>query len=319
MLKISLIIPVYNVAKYVDKCLLSCEKQDILSDEYEIIVVNDGTKDNSLSVVERVAKDYSNIRILSQENQGLSMARNNGLDVAKGEYMWFIDSDDWIEENCLSEICSRLDGKIDLLQLQYRYAYDDSSRNQNEKICRIDVPIAGREQMLRGGIPAPAPFTIYRRQFLIDNRLRFYPGIYHEDSEFKPRVLYLAKSIRSYNEVVYNYYQRSEGSIMSTFRLKNGKDILFVNNRLLDFVRKESVESHCRKCFYQNIALNLNTLLFGLRQLPEETKTEMMIELIENKHQFRKMFSSGILKYQVEALIFCLNVRLGLAVHRLMR
>ena len=103
-MKLSIIIPVYNVEKYVEKCLRSCAEQDLPSDEYEIIVVNDGTKDSSLEIVERVAKDYSNIAIISQENAGLSAARNKGLSLAKGEYIWFIDSDDWIEKNCLQKI-----------------------------------------------------------------------------------------------------------------------------------------------------------------------------------------------------------------------
>lgn len=89
-LKLSIIIPVYNVAPYVEKCLRSCAEQDIPSEDYEIIVINDGTPDNSLEIVERVAKDYPNIIIHSQDNAELSAARNKGLSLAKAKYVWFV-------------------------------------------------------------------------------------------------------------------------------------------------------------------------------------------------------------------------------------
>ena len=124
---LSIIIPVYNVEKYIEKCLLSCIKQDISYEDYEIVVVNDGSPDNSITIVERIAKDYSNIRIINQENQGLSGARNTGMKHAKGNYIWFVDSDDYIEENCLGRIVSYLNGDLDILQLQYRHVFEDGT------------------------------------------------------------------------------------------------------------------------------------------------------------------------------------------------
>ena len=101
-MKISLIIPVYNVEQYIGRCLQSCLCQPhVAADDYELVIVNDGTKDNSMHVVEKMTRDYPNVTIINQHNQGLSMARNAGLKAAQGEYVWFIDSDDWIEDNCL--------------------------------------------------------------------------------------------------------------------------------------------------------------------------------------------------------------------------
>ena len=94
---LSIIIPVYNVEKYIHRCLTSCCKQsDASLDEYEIIIINDGTPDNSMDVVYNIAKKYSNIVIFNQKNKGLSAARNQGLEIAKGEYVQFLDSDDWL-------------------------------------------------------------------------------------------------------------------------------------------------------------------------------------------------------------------------------
>ena len=113
-LKLSIIVPVYNVEKYVEKCL---ESLCGLKIENEIIVVNDGTKDSSLEIVERFKENHKNenIIIISQENQGLSEARNNGLKAAKGEYISFIDSDDFVDtENYEKFINEVTEDKVDI-------------------------------------------------------------------------------------------------------------------------------------------------------------------------------------------------------------
>ena len=101
MKKISLIIPVYNVEKYLENCINSCLKQDISINDYEIIIVNDGSPDDCWNIIQRYANQHSNIKTINKENGGLSSARNAGINVAEGELIWFIDSDDSIKENCL--------------------------------------------------------------------------------------------------------------------------------------------------------------------------------------------------------------------------
>lgn len=182
-MKLSIIIPMFNVELYIEKCLLSCLHQDVPSSEYEIVVVNDGSPDNSLQIAEHIASTVDNVTVVSQENGGLSVARNTGLLHAKGEYVWFVDSDDWIEENCLAGILKRLDKtQPDFLQLQYRLAYDDES-NDKDVYCTVDGVVSGVQQINNGDVPHPAQFAIYRKNFLIENNLLFYPGIFHEDSE----------------------------------------------------------------------------------------------------------------------------------------
>ena len=102
MIQLSIVIPIYNVEKYLYTCLLSIMTQDIPLTDYEVILINDGSSDGSLVIAERFAAQYSNIRLISQENRGLSGARNRGIEEAQGEYIWFIDSDDYIEIDCIS-------------------------------------------------------------------------------------------------------------------------------------------------------------------------------------------------------------------------
>ena len=102
-MKLSIVIPVYNVEKYVSECLDSCLEQNVDITDYEIIIVNDGSTDNSANLINLYAKQ-SNIIIINQENLGLSAARNAGIKIAKGEYIWIVDSDDWIEPGILIRI-----------------------------------------------------------------------------------------------------------------------------------------------------------------------------------------------------------------------
>lgn len=104
-IKLSIIIPIYNVEEFIEECLNSIILQVSESFPIEIIVVNDGTPDNSMTIVNRIQTRIPNLfRIINQENQGLSMARNNGLRVAKGEYVWFVDSDDYLLSNALLKV-----------------------------------------------------------------------------------------------------------------------------------------------------------------------------------------------------------------------
>ena len=318
-MNLSIIIPVYNVEKYLEKCLLSCVKQDVFYENYEIIVVNDGSPDNSQAIAERIAKQYSNIKIICQNNQGLSAARNIGMKYAKGEYIWFIDSDDYIEENCLGRIFTLLKDELDILQIKYRHVYEDNTPPTNIKLCYIEGIKTGKEVIDQSGLPAPAQFSIFRLKFLRENKLEFFQGIYHEDSEFKPKATYLAKKISSDKYLSYNYLQRLSGSITSNFKLKNGLDILIVINSLLDFIEEQKVPLKERKYFYKQISKNINTLLYGIRQLPNNDKTKLICHLKKNKHIFNCMTNSGILKYLIEGVFFSINIRLGLFLHNYIR
>ena len=102
---LSIIIPVYKVEAYVEQCLRSCVEQETLSpDDYEIVVINDGTPDNSWPICERLAETFPQIRLFTQPNSGVSVARNKGINEAQGDFVWFVDSDDWIEPGCLSKM-----------------------------------------------------------------------------------------------------------------------------------------------------------------------------------------------------------------------
>ncbi|MBQ7709263.1 MAG: glycosyltransferase, partial [Bacteroidales bacterium] len=114
--RISIIVPMYNVESYMEECLKSLWNQDLREDEYEVIIVNDGSTDKSLDIAQEICANHPNAQIISQENKGLSMARNAGLAQAQGDSIWFVDADDWIAPGCLKSICRQMED-LDILAI----------------------------------------------------------------------------------------------------------------------------------------------------------------------------------------------------------
>ena len=317
-MKLSLIIPVYNVEQYVGRCLQSCLKQPyVMADDFELVIVNDGTKDNSMAIVEEMTRDCANVTIINQDNQGLSMARNTGLKAAKGEYVWFIDSDDWIEDGCLHEILARLhETKTDLLQLQYRNVYTDGTLN-DENYCVIDGVQQSKEWLTKNEYHAAVPFMIYRRALLEAYQLRFYPGIYHEDSEFKPKVVYLAETCASYDKVAYNYFKGNSNSITAVLKMKNGIDLFAVMNSLYTFVSEHKVTGLYRRSFYTQIGNAMKTVLRTIDSVSREEAILLTKMIHANRHLLQCMCRANNIKIQLGGMLMYINLPLGLKIYKM--
>ena len=261
-MKLSIVIPMYGVEKYIEKCLMSCINQGDakLGTDYEIICVNDGTKDKSAEIARQIASQYEGISVIDQENQGLSVARNTGTSVANGEYIWYVDSDDYIEEKCLERILPLLKDNLDILQLKWRLVYEDGRPPQDVYVNAPAGSFTGKEITEQGGLAAPAPFSVLRSLYIKENKFTFVPNIYHEDSEFKPRVSYLAKKIAFDQGISYNYLQRG-GSIMSTFRPKKMYDLMIIIDNLFAFMH-QYVEKEDWRMWARNFSGPLSELFY---------------------------------------------------------
>lgn len=227
---LSIIIPIYNVEQYVEKCIRSCENQNLPKDQYEIICINDGSPDNSLNIVESLASQYSNIVVISQNNRGLSAARNTGIDCAKGEYVWFVDSDDWIEENCLFELSHYMTGVevISINSLYYNYT------DGNQKVHILHQNANNGRYLTTHRYVVMAQLYIYRRDIFKKYNYYFKVGILHEDTNLNPRLLYLVESIKCCEKPYYHYLQRCN-SITSKFNPKKIDDLLDTFSVLWEF------------------------------------------------------------------------------------
>ena len=317
-MKLSLIIPVYNVEQYIGRCLQSCLSQPhVAADDYELVIVNDGTKDSSMQVVEEMVNGLNNVTIINQHNQGLSMARNAGLKAAQGEYVWFIDSDDWIEEGCLYEIIQRLaQTDVDILQLQYRNVYTDGTPN-DEHYSTIEGVMKSKDWFVQNTYHAAVPFMVYRKSLLVTHQLLFHPGIYHEDSEFKPKVVYLADTCASYDKVAYNYFKGNDSSITAVLKLKNGIDLFTVMNSLCAFADEQKMTGVYRRSIYTQIGNAMKTILRTLGSVSEGEAATLTKMLRDNRHLLHCMCKANNIRIQLGGMLMSINLTLGLKIYKL--
>lgn len=220
---LSIIIPVYKVEKYIYGTLTSIYGQNADDSEFEVIVVNDGTPDDSMQIVKLFSNLHGNLSIIDQKNQGLSVARNSGLKIAKGDYIWFVDSDDSIAADSLLSL-KKIVGKFDKIDiwcfdLLKKKELDGTIAKESfffKKSGPSDCSIVSKYDFGLKTHMAPAQRFLFRREFLNQNNLTFYPGIIHEDDEFIIRSILVSKKICYSCYSPYLYLIRQSGNIMST-------------------------------------------------------------------------------------------------------
>lgn len=251
---LSIVIPVFNVADYINKCVESCYNQDVPKDQYEIILVNDGSTDNSLELCKRLQEKYNDLKIISQENKGLSGARNTGLKHAFGTYVWFVDSDDWIKNNCLSDVLSPLKDDIDILWLGHDVWLNGVSTKKYIPNV-IDSPVSGEVFFSEhlNNLFYIWKF-VYRRDFLNKNKLLFLEGYLYEDLEFTPRALLLAETCTTLPEVCYHYLVRGS-SIANNIKPKNIEHRFEILNMHANRLQQKNISTTYKKAL-SNVILH---------------------------------------------------------------
>lgn len=246
MTKLTFIVTVYNTENLIARCMDSLFAQELPSDDYEILLVDNGSTDSSGKVCDDFKAKYPNVTVLHLENLGAGASRNSGVLAAKGEYIWYIDSDDTIEPNvCKGLLEKAFNDKLDVLAFDFELAYEDANLNITRKEVHsisCDNPgkvLTGEEFMLQTGMPSAQWCSLYRRQFLLDEGLEFIERICYEDQDYTPRAYFLAKRAAFVPVMVYNYVQRA-GSITKRTDLQEQRasDYLKVCDSLHDFVTK---------------------------------------------------------------------------------
>lgn len=243
LIKVSLVVPVFNVELYLAECLNSLLLQTLK--EIEIIIVDDGSTDHSGEIANQYAQKDRRIRVIHQENRGLAAARNRGIELAKGKYIAFVDSDDWVKVDAYQGLYERadfLDSDIVLGSIIY---YEDG---EEEKLLGEYGLIFGLEQILRGkeclvkliqsGHYLPMVYmNLFRREFIRKYGL-FFKYSYHEDEYFTPYALYYADRVTFFKEAFY-YYRQREGSIMRSVNYKiRAKCYFEIADALFEFVER---------------------------------------------------------------------------------
>jgi len=217
--QLSIIVPVFQVESYLGRCLESLLDQGLKPDDYEIVVIDDGSRDRSLAIAESYARAHRNILIHGQEHQGPGVARNAGIAIARGRYLLFVDSDDFLTPRMLESLVNLM-GRERLQMLGFRYvaaAPDDQLPDGEQPLPAFDaIEVVSGLQYLAGQNYHNSVWSyLLDRQFLIDTGIRFEPGRYVEDAIFTANVLSAASRMAFVPVVVYHYVQRP-GSIMRT-------------------------------------------------------------------------------------------------------
>ena len=303
-MKLSIVIPVYNTEKYLEKCLASCVNQEVEKADYEIVVVDDGTKDNAMAIALRYQENYPNIKIFSQENAGLSAARNMGLSHCSGDYVWFVDSDDYIEEGSLSLIFNKIEDNPDVICIQAKRSDEETARNRFSGNVQngFDVLLHSFDDWDRC-----VPYFIFNRQFIDNHQLRFYVGIFHEDDEFTPRALVFAEKVSVIDRPLYYYWVKTENTITKTVNPKKSYDNIIVAESLSDFKEKNAVPDNVKQVFENHISLIINNTLDNINQSDKQTIREFNRFLRTKKYLFRSLRKSNKLKYKLEYVLFSVS------------
>ena len=215
-LELSIVIPVYNVEKYLEECLNSISQiKDI---NYEILIVNDGSPDNSQKIIGEFCKKNNRAKFFIKENGGLSSARNYGLKKSKGEYVWFIDSDDYVDSDEFQKFYKGLEKDLEILIGNFQ-SFKNNNLSKEEKLLKEGTVLSGKDILnKKGKIIIGKTYVwrnLYNRRFLIDNKLYFKEGIVVEDQLFTIQCFLKAKKIKFVDNYIY-YYRIREGSITTS-------------------------------------------------------------------------------------------------------
>lgn len=233
----SIIIPIYNVEAYLRDCLESVLRQSF--SDWEAVCVNDGSTDGSAVILEEYASKETRIKVISQANGGLSSARNTGQKVAKGDYILFLDSDDWLEDDALEVLAGKVSGE-DMLCFSGRRFFESEGKYHDPDCLTECLYRSGMDYYNENALQKRdfafvcVVLRIYRRSFLEENGLRFKEGIFHEDNLFTPIACYYAHGVRVIGDCLYDYRVRSE-SITTSSNPKRLKDLMGTANELASF------------------------------------------------------------------------------------
>ena len=273
MKQLSVIIPMYNSAKWLPKCLDSVLNQDVPLDELEVICVNDGSPDNSEEIAQQYQQKYPDtIVVLSQENQGPSGARNNGMKHATGKYLCFVDPDDYVEPQVFGGLVKKMaDGGLDMLRFNYQIVdenYNPVEKREFEKQFDYSPCLMSGVEFLANRLDTASNIWryIYRTQLIVDNGIWCFTGDYFDDTPWLPMVLMKAEKLDICDTVVYDYQERSD-SLVKTRTLKAVHKKIEGGFLLLKLLKEEMGGLNGKAVSYPNMrVLNEISLSEDLKQ-----------------------------------------------------
>lgn len=303
--RFSIIVPVYNVKDYLKRCMDSLLHQNNMDGRTEILLIDDGSLDGSGALCDYFAEHYSQVKTYHKENGGLSSARNLGIEKADGDYILFVDSDDYIENDTCLVLDRALEQYGEVEALVYDGVEDDGVRQVHlrrlpveRKQCTDGKTYLLEHYQIRN-MNVEAWLYAYRREFLLDNRLCFREGILHEDVEFTPRALLKCREVLELPDCLYHYMVRENSISTQKKKKKNIRD-LFQTLRELDALAEQQEKELCR--WMKNAILNSY-----LNMVQDARMYQPQYRMLLDKRFLRGKAATGWNRFRV--LLCMLNVK----------
>ena len=303
-LKVSVIVPVYNASQYIGRTLDSIIAQDF--DSFEIIVIDDGSTDDSLEIINQCLDGCEMPhKVIHQENAGVSVARNVGIEESKGDYLAFVDADDHISKNHLSSLYN---GKTDFSLTLY-------AKEEGGKLTSLDTysqDLISTYDFIKMELNMQITFNffqlLYRSAIIKDNNIRFTPGtVYGEDTEFAHKALSFGDEIAINNEVTYYYVQHPSSAIKTTEYRRF--DIVRIFEGLAEFYRENGKPEFADLIVTSRIPRaifgNMNFFFYNGYDFDEVLAKMKELDLLEKLSKFK-----GDKKFKSKIRLFLLNPKL---------
>lgn len=285
--KLSIIVPVYNVEKYIRPCIESIFKQGLDDADFEVIIVNDGTKDRSIEMIAEIVQQHDNLSVINQENQGLSVARNNGIAAAKGEYVLIPDPDDLLIKKSLKPLLEKaMETKADLVVADFLFMTDEEIDDFYKKEFKQPElqfkEVTGKQIYLEVLNPYHCYVwrTLYKREFLVTQNITFYPGIRYQDIPFTHEC-YLKASNCIRTNIHLNIYRKWPGSSTNAYKFENSKHFITAIALTWKLRQINGLSSDLLYKIEENIYISLRTVIYHtLHGIKEKNDRYALIDYI---------------------------------------
>ncbi len=285
----SIIVPVYNVEKYIKECVESLLNQK--TDSYEIILVDDGSKDKCPAICDNYAEKYDNIRVFHKQNGGLSDARNYGIERAKGDYLVFVDSDDWIADNALSVFSEILSvNPVDVLITRLTEVYPDNTVQKDTHFEEYLKEPLTKERAINWIVTKsqnswPSVKSVVSRSFVLKHNMRFPVGMLHEDVDWTAHLCLYAESYAGTGTEWYYHRMNRPGSITTAIKGKNISDTVLIASKFIE--ETENDESDSVKRIRERIMKSVYSKLNLLKKCPKNEQDEVIKTVRDNVEIFK--------------------------------
>ncbi len=287
--KISIIVPVFNTEKYISKCLFSLIKQTLK--EIEIIIVNDGSTDGTLAVIDKFSSLDARIKIINQENQKQGAARNRGMEIALGEYIGFVDSDDWVDLDYFEKLYIAAKKHNSDIAMATNVRIGNGKTKKRLNIQKEEFVQSLQEKIdISHQANNPCPTNkIYSRKSLVENNISWSEGVFCEDKLFTMQAIYFANGVVSVPDICYYYFRRPNSTVNSKAK-RLSEDKNNAKRDVLNFLKEKKAQ--IRDCDFWATKNEIRVFGVTIFRIEESLKTTRV-----------SIFGFKILKYKSEEVI----------------